>query len=81
MIDGRAAKSGISRPAEEDTMLMVLNSFDGAVDFTMPETVGGKTWSLLVDTNLAEPPAREDFAFGDIYLVTGRSLLLFVLNR
>jgi hypothetical protein len=37
-------------------------------------------WSLVVDTNIEDSSAKGTFAPGDKYGVTGRSLLLFVLQ-
>src|SRR5206468_2538764 len=37
LVDGRAQKTGIHRQAEDQTMLLILNGFEGLVDFTMPE--------------------------------------------
>jgi glycogen operon protein len=81
MVDGRAQKTGIRRQGDDATVLMVLNSYEGVVDFHLPACSGGQHWSLLIDTNMDAPPAPEDFAFEDVYLVTGRSLLLFVLEK
>jgi hypothetical protein len=33
---------------------MVLNAHHDLVEFVLPEITGGREWSLLVDTNLAE---------------------------
>jgi glycogen operon protein len=51
------------------------------VDFTMPEAAAGSAWELLVDTNIPDAPGGEDFPFGHIYQVTGRSLLLLSLKK
>jgi glycogen operon protein len=81
LLDGRAQKTGIRKQADDQTMLMVLNSFEGLVDFTMPETVAGTAWELLVDTNIPDTKGGEDFPFGHVYQVTGRSLLLLSLKK
>ena len=81
MIDGRARKTAIAKPGGDPTMLIVLNSYEGGVDFRLPENVGGKHWTLLADTNMDAATPKEDFEFGDVYLVTGRSLLLFTLKQ
>ncbi len=57
-------------------MLLVINGYHDLVGFTLPECAGGDGWSRLIDTNTPEIEA-EDFATGDEYQVTGRSLLLF----
>ncbi len=77
LLDGRAQKTGIKRRGQDTTVLLVMNSYEGLVDFTLPESEGGKAWSLLVDTNIPDAPPEAPFEFGSIYQVTGRSLLLF----
>jgi glycogen operon protein len=47
----------------------------------MPEAAAGSAWELLVDTNIPDAPGGEDFPFGHIYQVTGRSLLLLSLKK
>jgi glycogen operon protein len=59
-------------------MLLVLNSHHDLVEATLPECPGGRTWSLVIDTNIvdAEPKFRGET--GAIYGMTGRSLAFFV---
>jgi glycogen operon protein len=47
------------------------------VHFTLPPFVGGKRWLCLVDTNDPDRAEVSEFRAGDVYEVTGRSLLLF----
>jgi glycogen operon protein len=79
LMDGRAQPTGIRRRGEDATLLMVLNGFHDLVEFTLPETAGGSHWQLLIDTNLPEGAEMGTFATGEVYGVTGRSLLLFAL--
>jgi isoamylase len=67
------------RHGEDQTVLTIMNSFEGPVSFELPAAVGGTQWSLLVDTNIPDAPEGAHFAFGSAYEVTGRSLLLFAL--
>jgi glycogen operon protein len=81
LMDGRAQSTGAVKRGQDATMLLVMNSWHEAVAFTLPEAPEGNGWRLLVDTNI---PASEDertFAVGDAYEVTGRSLLLFLMER
>ena len=80
LLDGRAQVSGIRRQGKEATLLMVINDHSDVVVFTMPECPGGDTWSLLVDTNIADNSASGAHKFGDTYDVTGRSVLLLALQ-
>jgi glycogen operon protein len=80
LIDGRAQATGIRRPAMDATALMVLNAHHDVVNFKLPEVVGGHVWRCLVDTNAPEVEGQKRFQSSDEYAVTGRSLLLLVLE-
>ena len=80
LMDGRAQPTGIRKRGGDATLLMVLNGYHDLVGFTLPETVGGSYWQLLIDTNLPEDGGVGTFTTGEVYGVTGRSLLLFVLQ-
>ena len=62
------------------SVLVVTNGFEGEVNFTMPPAAQGADWSLLIDTNILDVVPGQKFKFGDVYQVTGRSLLLFSLD-
>jgi isoamylase len=80
LIDGHAQKTGIRRRGADASVLIVMNSFEGPVEFTLPKFEGGEAWNLLVDTNIADGAPGKAFAIGNKYQVTGRSLLLFAVN-
>ena len=80
LMDGRAPTSGIRRPGKEATLLMVVNDHTDVVEFTLPEPVGGNTWSLLLDTNIDDNSEKGDFRHGQKFAVTSRSVLLFGLR-
>ena|SRR6476469_1543794 len=80
LTDGRSQTTGIRQRGKEATMLLILNSHPEPVEFTMPSCAGGEAWSLLIDTNLADEREEETFAFGQAYMVTQQSLLLFRLK-
>jgi isoamylase len=81
LIDGRAQATGVKRPAMDATLLLVSNAYHDAVKFRLPEVAGGRTMRCLLDTNLPERTDAPTFRSGDEYEVTGRSLLLFELER
>ena len=81
VLDGRAQPTGIVRPGSDATMLLILNAYHDVVEFTLPEVPGGTRWRCLVDTNNPERTDEPVFGAGDAYGVTGRSLLLFVLEK
>jgi glycogen operon protein len=80
LLDGRAQTSGIRKQGKEATLLIVFNDHTDVVEFSIPECVGGDTWSLLIDTNLEDNSAAGKFKTGEKYKVTSRSVLLFALD-
>jgi len=80
LLDGRAQASGIKRPAMDATALLVLNAHHDVVTFTMPEVAGGKDWRCLLDTNIPDENDHHSVTAGDTYDITGRSLVLLVLD-
>ena len=80
IIDGRAQTSGIRRPASDATLLIVLNAHHDIVEFKLPDIPGSDQWSCLIDTNVPVREELPEFESGDVYQVTGRSLLLFALH-
>ena len=81
LMDGRAQETGVKKRGSDATMLLVFNGWRDGVGFTLPEAPDGVAWCLLVDTNqpaLADTPS---FKPGDVYEVTGRSVLLFLMKR
>jgi glycogen operon protein len=81
LMDGRAQTTGIRQRGQDVTLLMIVNGHFDLVRFTLPETVGGTRWSLLIDTNLPHESTPHVFKTGDVYDVTARSLLLFELQQ
>ena len=80
LIDGRAQSSGIKKRGDDATVLLVFNGAGDGVNFTLPECPGGDAWTLIIDTNQAETGEAE-FKMGQIYTVTGRSVLVFSLKQ
>ena len=80
LLDGRAPPSGIRQRGAEITLLIVMNAHDDLVGFTLPECTGGTEWERVIDTNLAEDAEEAVFSTGEVYEVTGRSLLMFALK-
>jgi glycogen operon protein len=80
LMDGRAQASGIRRPAGDATLLLVVNAYHDVVKFKLPEVTGGAVFLCLLDTNVPDRDEAPRFRTGDEYEVTGRSLLLFMLQ-
>jgi len=80
LMDGWAQRTGIQKPGDDATLLIVINAHHDLVEFTLPESFGGDEWALLVDTNIEDNKAEGSHKTGDTYGVTSRSLLLFALK-
>jgi glycogen operon protein len=80
LMDGRAQATGIRQRGGDATLLMVLNAHHDVVQFTLPACPGGDEWALLIDTNIPDATEEPCFATGDVYEVTARSLLLYVMR-
>ena len=81
VMDGRAQSTGVVKRGGDSTMLMVMNSWHDTVVFTLPEAPEGNGWRLLIDTNIPDAEDQTTFEVGAAYEVTGRSLLLFLMDR
>ena len=79
LLDGRAQTTGIRQRGKEATLLIVINGHHEAVDFTLPSYGGVCPWVRLIDTNIPDLQDTPKFPCGEHYVVTARSLLLFVL--
>ena len=79
LMDGRAKVSGIRRPGTDATLLMILNGYHEALDFTMPPCSGGMHWQLLLDTHRPAMISGRAYGIGTCCEVTDRSLMLFRL--
>jgi glycogen operon protein len=85
LLDGRAQVTGIKQRGQDATLLLIVNSFHEDVAFTLPaagDELAAARWSLLLDTQYSYPAhtAENEYAAGDVYTVTPRSLLLLKLK-
>ncbi|MET0987424.1 MAG: glycogen debranching protein GlgX [Steroidobacteraceae bacterium] len=83
LLDGRAQATGIRQRGQDATILIVFNAYHDVVNFTLPGETPDARWLLLIDTNIPDHLAERhkvNFATGDTYEVTGRSLLVFQLE-
>ena len=80
LMDGRAQPTGVRKRGDDRTLLVIFNSHYDLVNFILPESAGHATWTLQIDTNVPDHPAEEEFATGQAYQVTGRSVLVFALD-
>jgi isoamylase len=75
LIDGRAQATGLKKRGGDATMLLVFNGAPDGVNFIIPDTLGGEGWKMVLDTNIPEGSDGK-FNTGDVYTVTGRSVLV-----
>ena len=75
-----APGNGHRSPGSDATLLLIFNAYHDVVVFRRSTVPGGEHWRCLIDTNIPERSDEPLFAFGDTYQVTGRSLLMFVLQ-
>jgi len=81
VMDGRAQPTGIHRDGTDVTLLLIINAHHDLVNFSLPHVAQGIGWNCLVDTHKSWPHAIDQYPFGVDFGVTGRSLLLFELQR
>ncbi len=72
-----------SGDAVSDSMLLlILNSHNDRVPFTLPRVAGSEQWSCLIDTAAPDRPEGELKAGqGEVVAIEGRSVILFALDR
>jgi glycogen operon protein len=80
LLDGRAQASGVRKRASDATLLIVINGCEDAVDFALPAPIAGVAWTLLADTGGSNDGEDTAFQIDEIYPVSGRSFLIFLLQ-
>ena len=80
MLDGRAQATGIRQRGHDATILIIFNAYHDLVEFTLPGSTDAAHWLLLIDTNQPVDLIKSAFEPGDVYQVTGRSLLMFSME-
>ena len=80
LLDGRAQPSGVPRAGEDETVLLVFNAWHDAIEFKLPASAHTACWTQLLDTTAHQGDDLPRFEPGDDYLVTGRSMSLFIAS-
>jgi glycogen operon protein len=80
LMDGRARATGIRRPGQDATMLLMLNAHHDVVGFTLPSVAEGKGWTMVLDTNVPKPEKTTELPIGGTYDLTSRSVVLLALR-
>jgi glycogen operon protein len=77
LLDGRAQATGVVRPGEDASVLLVINGWHEPVPFSLPVPPQGERWQRELDTADPSATGEDTFDGGHQFLVTGRSLLVF----
>jgi isoamylase len=77
LIDGPAATADSAFRQDDSTFLLVFNAHYDAVEFALPECKDGDVWTRVIDTNDPEPADEIVLPTGEIFTVTGRSVVVF----
>jgi glycogen operon protein len=81
LLDGRGQVSGVRRRAADATLLMIINGYEGVVEFTLPAAIAGHAWTLLADTDATADRVGGSFAVGAVYPLAGRSFQVLLLQQ
>jgi isoamylase len=81
LIDGRAQPTGVRERGSDATVLLLFNGHHEAVGFTMPPTVDGDEWHLLLNTSNIPEGIGKVMLPGDDVTLEERSLAAFVMQR
>jgi glycogen operon protein len=80
LIDGRAQATGIRQRGSDTTVLLIFNAYHDLVEFKLPDCNGCAGYKLLLDTNIPDEEKTELFPVGEVYEMTGRSVVAFQLT-
>ena len=80
VLDGRAQPSGLAKPGEDATLLLILNAWHEDIQFKFPWVPSDQAWHRLIDTNAPEEAHLPFFAGDQTVEVKGRSVQLLVLG-
>ena len=80
VLDGPRSATGIVRPGSDATLLLIFNAYHDVVVFTLPPCRAGSTGDASSTPIFPSVPTNRCSHSGDTYQVTGRSLLMFVLQ-
>ena len=61
----------------DDTLLILLNSYHGSVDFVLPQTQPGESWEMCLDTGVAIGKREFSTKGGGTFHLGANSLVMF----
>ena len=80
MLDGRAQPSGLAKPGEDATLLLLLNAWHEDMTFVCPTVPEGQQWRRIIATDLPDETDMPSFHDGQPVELKGRSLQLLMLG-
>jgi len=81
LIDGRAQPTGVRERGSDATVLLLFNGHHEAVGFTLPPTIDGDEWHLLLNTSNDPQKIGKVLLPGANVEMEDRSLAAFVMER
>jgi isoamylase len=81
LIDGRAQPTGVRERGSDATVLLLFNGHHEAVGFTLPPTIEGDEWHLLLNTSNNAQEIGKVLVPGENVKMEERSMAAFVMQR
>src|ERR1700730_11497477 len=81
LIDGRAQPTGVRERGSDATILLLFNGHHEGVGFTLPPTIEGDEWHLLLNTSNNSREIGKVLVPGDNVEMEERSMAAFVMQR
>jgi isoamylase len=81
IFDGRAQTTGLREKGSDATVLLLFNAHHEKIGFTMPATIEGDEWRLLLDTSKNLRTARKVLRPGETRLMADHSMVAYVMQR
>jgi isoamylase len=67
------------QPVIDDNFYIIFNAFDGTLEYKLPSSAYGTTWTKILDTSAVEQGST--FASGNLLGVNGRSVIVLRAER
>ena len=81
IFDGRAQTTGLREKGSDATVLLLCSAHHEKIGFTMPATIEGDEWRLLLDTSKNLRTARKVLRPGETRLMADHSMVAYVMQR
>jgi pullulanase/glycogen debranching enzyme len=79
--DGRAQTTGLREKGSDATVLLLFNAHHEKIRFTMPATIEGDQWRLLLDTSKNSRTAGKVIRPGETRFMADHSMAAYVMQR